>query len=172
MLSQGDAGLNSSTQFLTNIFFYFQQGLCNLAETKWIVRESWHPARRNIFTIFLKWNSRGSRRSLSHGNRSLQGCSATFETRDALVFGCQESLRGVSFLTAFVLLQVQLFDQAVGLVSVAQSSQTFKGLVKNARRASDKDLVQDATRANAKGLLRDARSQGNHLKDAQNLKGP
>ena len=93
---------------------------------------------------------------------------------------------------------MQLFDQAVGLVKdeaqaiavlshkeVGGTSQASaelilsdaqraidKGLVKNARRATDKDLVQDATRANAKGLLRDARSQGNHLKDTQNLKGP
>ena len=42
MLSQGDAGLNSTTQFLTNIFFYFRQGLCNLAISIYIsLRQFW-----------------------------------------------------------------------------------------------------------------------------------
>ena len=93
---------------------------------------------------------------------------------------------------------MQLVDRAVGLVSdeaqaiavlghkgVGRTNQASaelilsgapgaidEDLLSDASRASDKDLVQDATRAIAEGLFSDARSQGNHLKNAQNLKGP
>ena len=106
--------------------------------------------------------------------------------RDALAFGCQESLRGVSFLTAFVLLQVQLFDQAVGLVkdeaqAIAVLCHKEVGgtkeasaelLLSGAQRASDKGLVKGARRASDKELVKDAQSHGNHLKKDHNQRMP